>query len=215
MDRSNEIHSDLIRAAGNPDRAERYRTSVEQRTTLLYAALLHDVGKPRCAEKKENGDGTRYLKHDLVGAKMAKEILSRMRLPNKIVDGVCELVGMHMNLHFLPTMKNKASIRKLIGHEMFELSLMLGVCDTYAAINGDEKNEVDRLLTVANEYRKKYPDPLPQPIITGDSLIDAGLKPGPAFKKALEVAYNSQLSGELDERRLLNMAAGAMAQYNE
>ncbi len=58
--------------------------------TLRLAALLHDVGKPRCK------DGPHFYRHELVGAEMAREMLSRLRFSNEATGTVEHLVRQHM-----------------------------------------------------------------------------------------------------------------------
>ncbi len=57
---------------------------------LRVAALLHDVGKPRT---KEDGH---FYRHELVGAEMAQEMLSRLRFSNENIQTVEHLVRHHM-----------------------------------------------------------------------------------------------------------------------
>jgi tRNA nucleotidyltransferase (CCA-adding enzyme) len=57
---------------------------------LRLAALLHDVGKPRTK------DGPHFYRHELVGADMAKDMLSRLRFSSAVVDSVQHLVRHHM-----------------------------------------------------------------------------------------------------------------------
>ncbi|MDE2482264.1 MAG: HD domain-containing protein [bacterium] len=57
---------------------------------LRIAALLHDVGKPRTK------DGPHFYRHELVGAEMAREMLSRLRFPTDAVQTVEHLVRHHM-----------------------------------------------------------------------------------------------------------------------
>ena len=40
-------------------------------------------------------------------------------------------------------------------------------------------------------------DVAPPPLVTGEDLIAAGLRPGPAFKRVLDAAYDEQLEGRL------------------
>jgi poly(A) polymerase len=40
----------------------------------------------------------------------------------------------------------------------------------------------------------------PQPLLSGDDLIAAGLKPGPAFRQILEAVEDAQLEGRLPNR---------------
>ena len=47
------------------------------------------------------------------------------------------------------------------------------------------------------------------PLVTGDDLTDAGLKPGPRFKVALEQTYDAQLEGHVTTRKeAIEMAIG-------
>ncbi len=62
--------------------------------TVRLAALLHDVGKPRCFSTDETGRG-RFYGHMEIGAEMAREILTRLNCPEKLVDTVSLLVLNH------------------------------------------------------------------------------------------------------------------------
>jgi len=57
---------------------------------LRIAALLHDVAKPRTK------DGPHFYRHELVGAEMARDMLSRLRFPHATIDTVGRLVRHHM-----------------------------------------------------------------------------------------------------------------------
>lgn len=61
--------------------------------TVRLAALLHDIGKPECFTL-DNGRG-RFFGHMEVSAKMAREILARLKYPGKIIDTVVILVENH------------------------------------------------------------------------------------------------------------------------
>lgn len=58
--------------------------------TLRLAALLHDVGKPTTK------DGPHFYRHELVGADLARAMLTRLRFPHAVVDAVELLVRQHM-----------------------------------------------------------------------------------------------------------------------
>ncbi|MBI1999227.1 MAG: HD domain-containing protein [Parcubacteria group bacterium] len=63
---------------------------------VRLAALFHDIGKPRTREwSKEKNDWTFYG-HDVVGARMAKEIMRRLKYGNETIDTVTKLVRWHM-----------------------------------------------------------------------------------------------------------------------
>lgn len=58
---------------------------------LRLAALLHDVGKPRCMKR----DGNFYL-HSVESAEMTRTILSRLRYSNEVIERTAEIVRWHM-----------------------------------------------------------------------------------------------------------------------
>ncbi len=65
-----------------------------RKLTVRPAALLHDVGKPRCFSQDETGRG-RFWGHMEIGEALAREILTRLRCPKKLVDAVSLLVLNH------------------------------------------------------------------------------------------------------------------------
>jgi tRNA nucleotidyltransferase (CCA-adding enzyme) len=64
--------------------------------TDRFAALLHDVGKPRTAAPRMDGAGNTFYGHESVGADMVGPMLGRLRFSNEMVADVSNLVGMHM-----------------------------------------------------------------------------------------------------------------------
>jgi putative nucleotidyltransferase with HDIG domain len=61
-----------------------------------FSALLHDVGKPRTAAPRPDGNGNTFYGHDDLGAVMVKDILGRLRYGNELIGDVSSLVGLHM-----------------------------------------------------------------------------------------------------------------------
>ncbi|MGE3802561.1 MAG: CCA tRNA nucleotidyltransferase, partial [Candidatus Kapaibacterium sp.] len=61
---------------------------------LRFAALMHDVAKPR-TKRFQEGIGWTFHGHEEVGARWQKRIFSRMKLPNKARDYVAKLVRLH------------------------------------------------------------------------------------------------------------------------
>lgn len=64
------------------------------RLVVRLAALLHDVAKPRCAQEVSPGEHTFY-QHEHVGARLARDVLERLRFPGKVIDEVSHLVREH------------------------------------------------------------------------------------------------------------------------
>lgn len=62
---------------------------------LRWAGLLHDVGKATTLERGAGGTLS-FHHHDRESARMAREILDRLRSPHALRDGVAHLVAHHM-----------------------------------------------------------------------------------------------------------------------
>ncbi|MGZ4470229.1 MAG: CCA tRNA nucleotidyltransferase, partial [Nocardioidaceae bacterium] len=63
-----------------------------------FAALMHDVGKPRT--RRFAGDGTvTFHHHDVVGAKLTKKRMKALRFSNDATDAVAKLVELHLRFH--------------------------------------------------------------------------------------------------------------------
>ena len=65
------------------------------------ALLFHDLGKPQCPVKSEDGVGLFYG-HASVSAGIAKGILRRLKYPNNVLNHVCSLV-LHHDAGIAPT----------------------------------------------------------------------------------------------------------------
>ena len=63
-----------------------------------FAALMHDVGKPRT--RRLLGDGTvTFHHHDVVGAKLTTKRMKALRFSNDEIDAVAKLVELHLRFH--------------------------------------------------------------------------------------------------------------------
>jgi putative nucleotidyltransferase with HDIG domain len=98
---------------------------------MRLAALLHDIGKP--ATRRTGGKNKLYtfFGHEVVGARMTKAILERLKLPRDIIDTVENLVRWHM--FFADTEEiTLSAVRRTItrvGEDQIENLLNLRVCD--------------------------------------------------------------------------------------
>ncbi len=63
-----------------------------------FAALMHDVGKPRT--RRFHDDGTvSFHHHDVVGAKMTRKRMKALRFSNDEIEAVSSLVELHLRFH--------------------------------------------------------------------------------------------------------------------
>ncbi|MFW6026562.1 MAG: HD domain-containing protein, partial [Candidatus Woesearchaeota archaeon] len=62
---------------------------------VLWALLLHDIGKPFTATLNKNGDRYNYIGHELVGSYIADNILKRLKFSNNDREYITELIKNH------------------------------------------------------------------------------------------------------------------------
>ncbi len=99
------VYEHLLRSF---DYAVKQNCSLEVR----LAALLHDIGKPKV--KRGKGKTATFYNHEVVGAKMTRKILERLKFPNYILDKIVLLVDNHQ-FFYDPLINTDASIRHLLA----------------------------------------------------------------------------------------------------
>jgi len=157
--------------------------------TLALGVLLHDVGKPPTFSVRER---IRFDNHVEVGAKMAEEILGRLRLPSRDTERVVALVRNHLRFMDFPRMRRSTQLRflRLPG---FAEHLELHRLDCLASHGDLSTYEMAKLL-----LEETPPDKVrPTPLLRGDDLIAQGYSPGPIFKEILQAVEDAQLEGRL------------------
>jgi poly(A) polymerase len=161
--------------------------------TLAWGALLHDAGKPptfRVAPDRIRFDG-----HVEVGVKMAAEICRRLRFSNDDTGQILALVDNHMRFADAQRMR-ESTLKKFLRLPAFDEHLELHRMDCLSSNGIVESYEFARvqLQTIPPEAIH------PQPLITGQDLIEAGYEPGPRFKEILAAVEDAQLEGRLISR---------------
>ncbi|KRF20560.1 CCA tRNA nucleotidyltransferase [Nocardioides sp. Soil797] len=63
-----------------------------------FAALMHDVGKPK-TRRFESGGVVTFHHHDVVGAKITAKRMRALRFSNDEIDAVSKLVELHLRFH--------------------------------------------------------------------------------------------------------------------
>src|SRR4051812_47015931 len=66
--------------------------------TLRLAALLHDIGKPKTRRFEKDGRVS-FHHHEVVGAKMTKSRMTKLKYSNELVKDVSHLVELHLRFH--------------------------------------------------------------------------------------------------------------------
>ena len=130
---------------------------------------------------------------------MAREILSKLKYPNEIIDAVCLGIKHHMRLKQSGDRGERVTDKAL---RKFTLDLgdhLESLLDVMAADNAAHEgshtspeqipNIVSRINALKNSIPKKT-DKLP---VTGDDLKLLGLKQGPLYKELLDLVRDKQL----------------------
>src|SRR6185437_10533729 len=162
--------------------------------TLAWGALLHDVGKP-ATFSHQPPDRIRFNGHVEVGAKIAQDILRRLRFSNEDCAQILSLVENHMRFGDVEKMKD-STLKRFFRLPHFDEHLALHRMDCLSS-HGDLS-----LYEFAKQRREEMPEELVRPalLVTGRDLIAAGYQPGPQFKEMLRLAEDAQLEGRIHTR---------------
>ena len=161
--------------------------------TLALGVLLHDVGKPRTFSVRER---IRFDGHVEIGATMAEEICTHLRMPTRDTERVVELVRHHLRFKDFPRMKRSTQMR-FLRMEGFDEHLELHRLDCLSSHRNLENYEMARRLLAETPVEEIKPAPL----VNGDDLIARGYTPGPAFKDILRAVEDAQLEGKIRTRQ--------------
>ncbi len=152
---------------------------------LAMAALLHDIGK---AKTMTITDRIRFNNHQNIGAKMAEDILKRLRFSNEDIEFIVRYIKNHMKFIEVQKMR-KSTLKKFLSQENFDEELELHRADCLASHKNTENYEFCK--NILKNLKKE--DLKPKSKISGKDLINMGYNPGPIFKEILDYAYNEQL----------------------
>jgi poly(A) polymerase len=166
-------------------------------TTLAWAVLLHDVGKPPTfTPVEETGDRIRFDGHAEIGARMAAAICRRLRFSVDETEHIESLVANHLRFKDVFQMRPATLKRfaRLPGFQEEHLELHRLDCQASHG-NLDAYEFVRRFLrdTPPEEVR-------PPRLLTGEDLKAMGFRPGPRFKEILHAVEEGQLEGRLMRR---------------
>ncbi|MBI4727116.1 HDIG domain-containing protein [candidate division TA06 bacterium] len=169
---------------------------------LRLTALLHDVAKPRCREVFEGG--AHFYGHDKLGAKMAGEILSRLKYSNQVIERVTGLIGRHM----FAVPETGKGLRRLIskaGIDGLDDLIALRRADIMAqGMKGDTEYLKAFKQAVKEELDKKPAFSIKDLKIDGNDLMkELGLGPGPKLGRILKQLFELALENPKNNHKTL------------
>ena len=144
---------------------------------LRWAALLHDVGKPR-SKRWDASAGWTFHNHNFIGAKMVPQIFRRMSLPLDMkMKYVKKLVDMHMRpIVIADEIVTDSAVRRLMNDAGDDIDDLMLLCEADIT----SKNEARKKMFLENfrmvrekpadlkvkDYRRVL-----QPVIDGDEIM--------------------------------------------
>lgn len=159
---------------------------------LRLSMLLHDIGKPLTKTTDENGKD-HFKKHPRESARLARDILRRLKFDNDTLHRVCRLVEYHDWSIDLESDVKIAVVRRLIakiGEDAFPDMFEINRADLLAQseyMREEKLAKQDRLEKLYWEIReKKECLSLKDLAVNGRDLIERGLKPGRELGEILQ-----------------------------
>jgi tRNA nucleotidyltransferase (CCA-adding enzyme) len=176
-----------------------------------WAALLHDVGKPRTARAREEDPAERtFYRHEVVGAELAEAMLRRLRFANHDRELVVHLVAQHM--YYYTAEWSPQAVRRFlrrVGPEHVEAVLALRAADIRGSGRAQDPDDEIAPLRARIEEQLRLATALKVSDLAvdgADVMRALGVPPGPVVGRVL----NRLLERVLDDPTL-NTRDGLLA----
>lgn len=190
--------------------------SDEEKLTILYAALCHDLGK--AVTTKHEADGIHSHGHEAAGEPLARALLKRITHNKELVDKVAALVRWHMEpAHFIHGDAGPAAYKRL-AHKLapdlnIAMLLKLAIADRRGRnSHGSEplmSDDPDLALFAQKAQLAQVSHDREPALLTGKDFLDH-IAPGPELGKAVARAYELQMDGETNKELLKQIVLGEL-----
>jgi poly(A) polymerase/tRNA nucleotidyltransferase (CCA-adding enzyme) len=179
---------------------------MDRRRALKLAALLHDVSKPET--RRRIGGRIRFFEHDVLGARRARTIGERLRLPERVSALLERLVRHHLRpMHLAQAGEITRRARYRFYRDLADdtRDLLLLVLADSAAVTGVSPFAVWKQSTVVRELLRglavEEEEAAAPPLLRGEDVMRRfGLAPGPEVGRLLARAREAQGLGLVGTR---------------
>ncbi len=183
--------------------------SYDRRALLVLAALLHDIGKPSTFRRHEDGT-VHYFDHEKVGARLARDVLVRLRFSRQVNDWVVSIVRWHLRPLLLA---REMTVSRRALHRFFRDAgeagvsvVLLALADHLAANALSQYGHEDKVLKTIGQLLEAYFERrdeivTPPPLLRGGEIVrQLGISPGPLVGSLLQELQEAQAAGEVMTR---------------
>jgi poly(A) polymerase len=181
------------------DLENKHQPQIEADLVLRIAALLHDIGKPKT--RKFEGEGrVSFHHHEVVGARLAKKRLEKLRYSNEIIEQVCLLIELHLRFHGYGDGKwTDSAVRRYVRDAEEQLirlhKLTRADCTTRNEAKAETlRNAYNDLEERIVELSKQEELKSMRPELDGAEIMKVlNIKPGPEVGKAYQFLLDQRL----------------------
>lgn len=190
--------------------------SLTDRVDLRFAALVHDIGKPK-TKRFDDRVGWTFHGHEYVGYKMLKRFGKKYSLGEGLIENTSNLVRLHMRpMNLQDDGVSDSAIRRLVVQAGEQIDDLLLLCRADITSGNQQKvrrylAEFDSMLERMNEIEKK--DQLRSfhsPIDGTEIMKRTGLPQGPQIGLIKAYIEEAILDGEIE-----NTPEGAESFYQK
>ena len=181
------------------DLETKHQPQIEADLVLRIAALLHDIGKPKT--RKFEGEGrVSFHHHEVVGARLAKKRLEKLRYSNEIIEQVCLLIELHLRFHGYGDGKwTDSAVRRYVRDAEEQLIRLHKLTRADCTTRNDAKAE--KLRNAYNDLEQRIVELSKQeelksmrPELDGAEIMKVlNIKPGPEVGKAYQFLLDLRL----------------------